>query len=132
MRTPTPASPEAGGERVPAGVESSQAVWVTGARGQWLGSSVQSGKENMSLEKPAAVVCVRRAVPTGTCPGQLSLPHRGCQGDSQGEAPGGAAGPGEHDYLQLLFGVLPQSLLKASCSVPKRLALEGQRVYLVL
>lgn len=55
-----------------------------------------------------------------------------CRGDSQGEAPVGAAGPGEHDYLQLLFSVLPQSLLKASRSVPKRLALEGQRVYLVL
>lgn len=37
-----------------------------------------------------------------------------------------------HDYLQLLFGVLPQGLLKASGSVPQRLALEGQCVYLVL
>lgn len=117
---------------------------LPGAPGQQLGSSVPSGRDNMSLEKPTAVFCVRRdtdRVLTGTSSGRLSLwpqihtevRSRGDRcGDSRGEAPLGAKRPGEHDYLQLFFRVLPQSLLKASGSVPQRLALEGQRVYLVL
>lgn len=43
----------------------------------------------------------------------------------------GAGRPGTR-YLQLLFSVPPQGLLKASGSVPQRLALEGQCVHLVL
>lgn len=46
--------------------------------------------------------------------------------------PGRRGDGGGYDYLQLLLGVLPQGLLKASGPVPQRLALEGQHVYLVL
>lgn len=51
---------------------------------------------------------------------------------SLGRGPCGAGSLESRHYLQLLLCVPPQGLFEAAGSVPQRLALEGQRVHLVL
>lgn len=110
-----------------------------------------AGQRDVPLDTPT-LPRLRSQVLTGLClkprggPDQLSLGSWSAQGPCLGGAaegatwlPGmrpcggpGAWRPGGLGHLELILSVSLQSVLEASGSVPQRLALEDQRVHLVL